>query len=69
MQQANYIGPPLGSLGDSKLEPGGGYRRYQILLRGLEAAKILLGIMACRGVDRRVVEDDTVERCVDLVKK
>ena len=72
MQQPKYSGPnsaPLGSLGESKLEPGGGYRRLQILLRSLEAANILLGIMSCRGVDRRAVEDDAVEKCVDLIKK
>lgn len=72
MQQAKYAGPnsaPLGSLGESKFEPGGGYRRLQILQRALEAASILLGIMSCRGIDRRVVEEDAVEKCVDLIKK
>lgn len=72
MQQAKYSGPnsaPLGSLGESKLEPGGGYRRLGILQRSLEAANILLGIMGSKGVDRRVVEDDAVENCVDLIRK
>lgn len=72
MKQAKYSGPnsaPLGSLGESKLEPGGGYRRLQILQRSLEAAHVLLGIMSCRGIDRRAVDDDAVEGCVDLIKK
>ena len=71
MQVAKYAGPnaaPLGSLGDSKLEPGAGFGRLQILLCGLEAANILLAIMATPGVDRRVVEDDTLEACVTLIK-
>ena len=72
MQSAKYSGPnsaPLGSLGDAKLEPGAGYRRLEILIGSLEAANILLGIMACCGIDRRAVEDDAVERCVNLIKK
>ena len=71
MQVAKYAGPnaaPLGSLGDSKLEPGAGFGRLQILLCGLEAANILLAIMATPGIDRRVVEDDTLEACVTLIK-
>ena len=71
MQVAKYAGPnaaPLGSLGDSKLEPGAGFERLQILLCGLEAANILLAIMATPGIDRRVVEDDTLEACVTLIK-
>eukprot|EP00804_Cyclotella_cryptica_P016499 CCRYP_004721-RA/>CCRYP_004721-RA protein AED:0.03 eAED:0.03 QI:72/1/1/1/0.85/0.75/8/2037/1257 len=71
MQTTKYSGPnsvPLGSLGEAKLEPGAGYRRLQILGGSLEAASILLSIMACRGIDRRVVEDDAIERCVDLIK-
>ena len=71
MQVAKYSGPnaaPLGSLGDSKLEPGAGFSRLQILLCGLEASNILLSIMAAPGIDRRVVEDDTLEACVTLIK-
>jgi cohesin loading factor subunit SCC2 len=71
MQAAKYAGPdsaPLGSLGDANLEPGGGYRRLQVLLCGLEAAGVLLAIMACPGIDRRAVEDDTIEACVNLIK-
>jgi cohesin loading factor subunit SCC2 len=71
MQSAKYSGPdsaPLGSLGGTNLEPGGGHRRLQVVLCGLEAASILLAIMACPGVDRRAIEDDTVEACVDLIK-
>jgi len=71
MQVAKYSGPnaaPLGSLGDSKLEPGAGFNRLQVLLCGLEASNILLSIMASPGVDRRVVEDDTLEACVTLMK-
>ncbi|KAL9191509.1 hypothetical protein ACHAXT_001215 [Thalassiosira profunda] len=70
-QSAKYAGPdsaPLGALGASALEPGGGHRRLQILLCGLEAANILLAIMASPGVDRRAVEDDTIEACVNLIK-
>ena len=72
MQVAKYAGPnaaPLGSLGsECKLEPGGGHRRLQILLCGLEAANILLAIMASPGIDRRAVEDDTIEACVNIIK-
>ena len=71
MQVAKYSGPnaaPLGALGGSKLEPGAGFNRLQILLCGLEASNILLSIMACPGIDRRVVEDDTLEACVTLIK-
>lgn len=71
MQVAKYSGPnaaPLGSLGDSKLEPGAGFHRLQILLCGLEASNILLSIMSSPGIDRRVVEDDTLEACVTLIK-
>lgn len=70
-QAAKYAGPnsaPLGSLGETNLEPGGGYRRLQILLCGLESANILLAIMASPGIDRRAVEDDTIEACVNLIK-
>ena len=70
-QAAKYAGPnsaPLGSLGEANLEPGGGHRRLQILLCGLESANILLAIMASPGIDRRAVEDDTIEACVNLVK-
>ena len=70
-QAAKYAGPnsaPLGSLGDSNLEPGSGYRRLQMLLCGLESANILLAIMASPGIDRRAVEDDTIEACVNLIK-
>ena len=48
-QAAKYAGPnsaPLGSLGGANLEPGGGHRRLQVLLCGLESANILLAIMA-----------------------
>ncbi|KAL7534879.1 hypothetical protein ACHAXR_010105 [Thalassiosira sp. AJA248-18] len=72
LQVAKYSGPnsaPLGSLGnDTKLEPGGGYHRLKVLLCGLEAANILLAIMASPGIDRRAVEDDTIEACVNLIK-
>jgi len=71
MQAAKYAGPnsaPLGALGESNLEPGGGYRRLQVLLCGLESANILLAIMASPGIDRRAVEDDTIEACVNLIK-
>ena len=71
-QTAKYAGPnsaPLGALGDTKLEPGAGYRRLQVLHGSLEAANILLGIMSCRGIDRRAVEEDAVENCVNLIKK
>lgn len=71
-QAPRYAGPdsaPLGSLGgESNLEPGGGHRRLQVLLCGLESASILLAIMACPGVDRRAVEDDAIEACVSLIK-
>ena len=70
-QAAKYAGPnsaPLGSLGGANLEPGGGHRRLQMLLCGLESANILLAIMASPGVDRRAVEDDTIEACVNLIK-
>ena len=70
-QAAKYAGPnsaPLGSLGEANLEPGGGHRRLQILLCGLESANILLAIMASPGIDRRAVEDDTIEACVNLIK-
>ena len=71
-QAAKYAGPnsaPLGALGDdTNLEPGGGYHRLQILLCGLESANILLAIMASPGIDRRAVEDDTIEACVNLIK-
>ena len=69
---AKYAGPnsaPLGALGnEAKLEPGGGARRLQVLLCGLEAASILLAIMSSPGIDRRAVEDDTIEACVTLIK-
>eukprot|EP00584_Thalassiosira_punctigera_P002031 CAMPEP_0172528242 /NCGR_PEP_ID=MMETSP1067-20121228/2692_1 /TAXON_ID=265564 ORGANISM="Thalassiosira punctigera, Strain Tpunct2005C2" /NCGR_SAMPLE_ID=MMETSP1067 /ASSEMBLY_ACC=CAM_ASM_000444 /LENGTH=1791 /DNA_ID=CAMNT_0013312123 /DNA_START=38 /DNA_END=5413 /DNA_ORIENTATION=+ len=72
MQIAKYSGPnsaPLGSLGtDLPVEPGGGHRRLRVLLSGLEAANILLAIMASPGIDRRAVEDDTIEACVNLIK-
>jgi cohesin loading factor subunit SCC2 len=73
MQSAKYSGPdaaPLGSLSPNEvnLEPGGGCRRLQVLLCGLEAASILLAIMACPGIDRRAVEDDTIDACVNLIK-
>ena len=70
-QAAKYAGPnsaPLGSLGGANLEPGGGHRRLQMLLCGLESANILLAIMASPDVDRRAVEDDTIEACVNLIK-
>ena len=70
-QAAKYSGPnsaPLGSLGDNSIEPGGGYRRLQVLLCGLESANILLAIMASPGIDRRAVEDDAIEACVNLIK-
>ena len=71
-QAAKYAGPnsaPLGALGDdTNLEPGGGYHRLQILLSGLECANILLAIMSSPGIDRRAVEDDTIEACVNLIK-
>ena len=73
MQSAKYSGPnaaPLGSLSPNEvnLEPSGGCRRLQVLLCGLEAASILLAIMACPGIDRRAVEDDTIDACVNLIK-
>ncbi len=72
MQIGTYAGPnsaPLGSLGGKVgLEPGGGHRRLQVLLSGLEAANILLAIMASPGIDRRAVEDDAIEACVNLIK-
>mmetsp|Transcript_29228 Transcript_29228/g.60734 ORF Transcript_29228/g.60734 Transcript_29228/m.60734 type:complete len:1733 (-) Transcript_29228:882-6080(-) len=71
MQVARYSGPnsaPLGSLGGAKVEPGAGYRRLQILCSGLQSAYILFSIMASPGIDRRAVEDDTIEACVNLIK-
>ena len=71
MQNARYHGPnsaPLGSLGDAKVEPGAGFRRLQVLLSGLESANILLSIMSSPGIDRRAVEDDAIEACVNLIK-
>lgn len=71
-QSAKFIGPnsaPLGSLGNEQNhEPGGGCRRLLVLRSGLEAANVLLDIMSCPGVDRRAVEDDSVEACVNLVR-
>ena len=62
MQIGKYAGPnsaPLGSLGgEVGLEPGGGHRRLQVLLSGLEAANILLAIMA----------GPAIEACVNLIK-
>lgn len=71
MQNARYSGPnaaALGSLGDAKVEPGAGFRRLQVLLSGLESANILLSIMSSPGIDRRAVEDDAIEACVNLIK-
>ncbi len=70
-QVARYSGPnsaPLGSLGGAKVEPGAGYRRLQILCSGLQSANILFSIMATPGIDRRAVEDDTIEACINLIK-
>lgn len=58
----------LGSRDDFIIEPGGGHRRLQILLCGLQSASILLSIMSSSGIDRRAVEDDTIEACVNLIK-
>ncbi|KAL7555019.1 hypothetical protein ACHAWF_018600 [Thalassiosira exigua] len=70
---ARYSGPnsaPLGALTSSShlSQPGGGRRRLEVLLCGLEAAGILLALMASPGVDRRAVEDDAIEACVDLIR-
>ena len=65
MHAAKYSGSdaaPLGSLSPSK------DRRIQVLLCSLEAASILLVIMASPGIDRQAVEDDTIEACVNLIK-
>lgn len=58
----------LGSCDDFIIEAGGGHRRLQVLLCGLLSANILLSIMSSSGIDRRAVEDDTIEACVNLIK-
>lgn len=58
----------FGSGDDFIIEAGGGHRRLQVLLCGLLSANILLSIMSSSGIDRRAVEDDTIEACVNLIK-
>jgi cohesin loading factor subunit SCC2 len=58
----------LGSIDDVVIEPGGGFLRLQVLICGLQSANILLSIMSSSGIDRRAVEDDTIEACVNLIK-
>ncbi len=58
----------LGSIDDGIINTGGGHRRLQVLTCGLQSASILLSIMSSSGIDRRAVEEDTIEACVNLIK-
>ena len=44
-------------------------KRLVVLKNGLEAASILLSIMAAPGVDRRIVSEDCIEACIALIRQ
>jgi cohesin loading factor subunit SCC2 len=47
---------------------GPGVLRFLTLRNGLEAAFILLSIMAAPGIDRRVISEDYIESCIMLLR-
>ena len=48
---------------------GPGMKRLVVLQNGLEAASILLSIMAAPNVDRRVISEDCIETCIALTRQ